>query len=43
MDFQVLMISGIANADVTSINGGSENVDNYNGLVRSEVLDQPNT
>ncbi|MGV3043218.1 lactococcin 972 family bacteriocin [Staphylococcus rostri] len=38
-----LTIGGIANADVTSINGGSENVDNYNGLVRSEVLDQPST
>lgn len=28
---------------MTSINGGSENVDNYNGLVRSEVLDQQST
>ncbi|MGV3043238.1 lactococcin 972 family bacteriocin [Staphylococcus rostri] len=35
-----LTVGGIANADVTSINGGSENVDNYNGLVRSEIPDQ---
>lgn len=39
-----LGISGlgdIAKADEISINGGSENVDNYIGLVRSEISDQP--
>lgn len=34
-------IGSIANADEGSNNGGSENVDNYNGLVRSEVKDHP--
>lgn len=38
-----LTIGGIASADMASTNGGSENVDNYDGLVRSEVLDQPST
>ncbi|UXR78863.1 lactococcin 972 family bacteriocin [Staphylococcus sp. IVB6227] len=33
-------LGSIANADETNINGGSENVDHYNGLVRSEVADQ---
>ena len=36
-------IGGIAHADETTINGGSENVDSYNGLVRSEVKDQSTT
>ncbi|MGV3041678.1 lactococcin 972 family bacteriocin [Staphylococcus rostri] len=33
-------IGGIASADEGIINGGSENVNNYNGLVRSEVSEQ---
>lgn len=41
--FSGLTIGSVANADVTSVNGGSENVDGYNGLVRSEVSDNPNT
>lgn len=36
-------IGGIASADEGIINGGSENVDNYNGLVRSEVSDPNDT
>ncbi|WP_243894094.1 hypothetical protein [Mammaliicoccus vitulinus] len=32
-------IAGVAKADVTSVNGGSENVDNSNGLVQSETQD----
>ncbi|AVQ32795.1 hypothetical protein C7J88_00720 [Staphylococcus muscae] len=34
-------LGSIAKADEISINGGSENVDNYIGLVRSEISDQP--
>lgn len=34
-----LGIVGVAKADVLSVNGGSENVDNYNGLVQSETQD----
>lgn len=34
-----LGIVGIAKADVISVNGGSENVDNYNGLIQSETHD----
>ena len=31
--------AGVAKADDTSVNGGSENVDNYKGLVQSETQD----
>ena len=36
-------IGGIANADEGSINGGSEDVSNYDGLVRSETSDNYST
>lgn len=35
-------IMGIAKADITSINGGSENVDNYKGLVQTKTEDASN-